>query len=153
MPRPYGVTAIGCFCLLAGVYLCSVSAIMLLVPGATPTLRAAPFVRAFVRAFGLVNPYLTIAIGMGWALVAWGLFQLRDWARLAAQVLLGIGVGWAIQMLLTSRIHSPWRVLAVCVEIILRIAAVGYLFTPAVLDAFLTMRSERFSSTSSGPGP
>jgi hypothetical protein len=123
------------------------SAIELLVPSAVPALKNLPF----LRALGHANPYFTIVIGIMWALIASGLLQMREWGRWAAQVLLAIGVAWAMPMMLTSRVHSPWRILATFVEIALRIAAICYLLTPAVLDAFTTKRSERLSLTSSGP--
>ena len=147
MQRPGGVTAIGCFFLLAGVYLCSISATMLIVPNAIPTLRVAPF----VRQLRLLSPYATLAIGVLWASVAWGLFQLRDWARWAAQLVLAIGVASFIPMLFVSRFHSGWRLLAACLEIFVRVAAVCYLFTPKVLDVFTAKRSHPSSVTPAGP--
>ena len=43
MPRPTGVTVIGCVFLGAGVYLSSIAMIVLVAPKALSTLRALPF--------------------------------------------------------------------------------------------------------------
>jgi hypothetical protein len=67
MHRPLGVSVIACFFLLAGVYLCSVAAMMLILPGAVTAVKAAPF----VTGLKLVSPYWTLCVGTAWALVAW----------------------------------------------------------------------------------
>jgi hypothetical protein len=132
MARPLGVTVIGCFFFLAGIYLCSIVAITLVEPRALPALGAAPFVPGLRH----VNPYAMLLIGAIWALVAWGLFRLRDWARFTATLMLAIGVAWALSMLLLGRAHFGWRMLAACLEIALRTAAVVYLLAPTVMDSF-----------------
>lgn len=131
MARPVGVTVIGCCCLLAGVYLCSIARVMLVAPGAIPTVKPMPF----VHALKFVSPYVTVVIGIFWALVAWGLFQMRDSARFTATLLLGIGVVWALSMLVFQR-HSNRQILVACFEIVLRVSAISYLLAPSVIEAF-----------------
>src|SRR4051795_13562210 len=99
MQRPLAVTAIGCFFLLGGVYVCAISAAILIAPGAVQTLKALPF----VSVLKLVSPYATLIVGTVWAVVAWGLFQLRDWARFIATLVLGAGAAW---MLVTLLLHQ-----------------------------------------------
>ena len=140
MHRPLGVTVIGCFFLCAGVYLCSVATIMLLAPSIVSTLKALPF----VAALKLVSPYATLLVGLIWTLIAWGLFQLRDWARFTATLMLGAGVAWMLPMLLLGR-YSGWRMLANLPSIILRIWAVYYLLTPSIIDVFKAKQSEHVS--------
>src|SRR5437588_3585451 len=119
MKRPFVITVIGCCFLVAGVYLCSISAVILIAPGHIQTLKAAPFVFALRR----VSPYATLFVGAVWATIGWGLFQLREWARFVASLMLGAGVAWALITLLLHR-HSAWRTFLICFEITLRSAAV-----------------------------
>jgi hypothetical protein len=116
---------------LAGIYLCSIAAMMLGAPGAISTLRVVPFVHALKS----VSPFFTLVIGIGWALIAWGLFQMRDWARFTATLLLGIGVVWALSILVLQR-HSNRQIVVACFEIVLRVSAIWYLLAPSVIDAF-----------------
>lgn len=145
MKRPLGVTVIGCFCLATGVYLCSISSIMLVVPGAVRALKGFPF----VHGLKLVTPYATLVVGVLWALVAWGLFRLRDWARWAAQIVLAIGVAWTLPMMYFNQVRFGWRMVADIAELALRALAIGYLFAPKVMDAFLNKRTTRQPSPSS----
>jgi hypothetical protein len=134
MARPLGVTVIASLFLMAGIYLCSIAAAILVEPRAVQVLRDAPFVLGLRQ----VSPYVTLLIGAIWALVAWGLFRLRDWARFTATLMLAIGVAWALSMLLLGRTRFGWQVLAACPEIALRAAAVVYLLAPTVMDSFRT---------------
>jgi hypothetical protein len=131
MRRPLAVTVIGCFFLLAGVYLCALSALILIAPSALRTLKAVPF----VSVLRLVSPYVTLIVGTVWALVAWGLFQLSDWARFVATLMLGSGAAWMLVTLLLNH-HSIWRTLFACFEIIWRLTAVVYLLAPSTIDRF-----------------
>jgi len=74
MKRPLGVTLIGSWGFAAGVYLCSIAALMLLLPKTIPALRHLPYVSALKT----VSPYPTLVIGVIWAAIAWGLFRLRN---------------------------------------------------------------------------
>jgi hypothetical protein len=141
MKRPLGVTLIGCWCLLAGVYLCSIALVQILTPQAIPSLRHLPV----VYALKLVSPYYALAIGGIWAGLAWGLFKLHDWARWAAQIVLAIGIAFALPMMYFNHIHFGWRTLAEIADMILRVLAVGYLFAPKVMDAFLDKRNTQGS--------
>jgi hypothetical protein len=80
--------------------------------GALTMLRPMPF----VHAVGFVSPYWTLLVGVACALVAWGLLQVRDWARFTATLMPGIGIAWALSMVIT-RMHFGWRMLALCLEI------------------------------------
>jgi hypothetical protein len=75
MPRPTGVTVIGCVFLGAGVYLSSIAMIVLVAPKALSTLRALPF----LYLIKLMKPYAPLVMGLIWTVVAWGLWQLRNW--------------------------------------------------------------------------
>jgi hypothetical protein len=132
MRRPLGVTVIGCFFLLAAVYLCAIGTGILLVPGAIASLRTVLFVHVLKQ----LSPYLTILIGVSWAVVGFGLFQLRDWARFTATIMLSIGVAWELVSVLLGSVHFGWRIAGVGLKIVLRAGAVAYLMMPAVMEAF-----------------
>jgi hypothetical protein len=144
MRRPIGVTIIASLFLLAGVYICSIGAVVLLAHGTVVTLRAFPFVRALAH----VSPYWTLLVGAVWAAVAWGLLRLRDWARFTATIMLGIGIASGA-VAISTRMHFGWRALAECLEIALRGAAIWYLLLPSVLDTFLAKPSGENSFKSS----
>lgn len=144
MQRPIGVTVIAFVFLFAGIYLCSIGAMILFAGRAVASLRALPL----VHGLAFVNPYWTLLLGAVWAVVAWGLLQLRDWARFTATLVLGVGIAWALPMVIT-RMHFGWRMLAACLEIALRAAAIWYLLSPSVLDIFIARRSREDSLRSS----
>ena len=127
---------IGCFFLLAGTYLCSISVLWLLARGHFRGLSGLPL----LHSVSLASPYLSFGIGIAWSLVAWGLFRLHDWARWLAQIFLAIGVALELPMLLLNGMHFGPRWVIGIPEIILRVVAVGYLFTPGVLQAFTGKR-------------
>jgi hypothetical protein len=66
---------------------------------------------------------------------------MRDWARFAAILILGIGVGWAVPILFL-RGHSNQQIAVAVIETVLRVAAIGYLLSPSVLEAFRVKPSE-----------
>jgi hypothetical protein len=145
MKRPLGVTLIGCWCLLAGVYLCSIATVQIVTPRAIPSLRLFPF----IYALRTVSPYLTLAIGTVWSALAWGLFQMRDWARFTVTIFLSIGIVWALSMLISHN-QPTWRIVAGSFGIALRASAVWYLMLPATIDAFNAKQSDA-SSRSTAP--
>src|ERR1700722_13542645 len=132
MQRPRGVSVIACFFLAAGVYLCSFSTVTLVAPRALPMLKAAPL----IRGLRIASPYVTLLVGTTWALVAWGLFRVRDWARLVATLVLAVGVAWEASLILFGRTHFGWQVPLAWLEMALRVGAIWYLMSPTVIDAF-----------------
>src|SRR3954452_23148454 len=115
MKRPLGVTLIGCWCLLAGVYLCSIAAMQIVAPKAIPSLRLLPFFYELKT----VSPYLTLVMGTIQSALAWGLFQMRDWARFTATMFLSIGVVGEL-FLLAFHKQPTWRIVAGSTEMALR---------------------------------
>jgi hypothetical protein len=103
--------------------------VIVIAPRAVTMLKAAPF----MHGLRLVSPYLTVLVGTAWALVAWGLFRVRDWARFVAALFLGVGMAWEVTIFL-GRMHFGWRIPLVCLELMLRGAAVWYLMSPAMIE-------------------
>ena len=92
MQPPTVVTAISVVFFLAAIYLWAIGAIMLLAPGTVSLMSGAPL----MYGLELAGPYMALLVGSGWALIAWGLFRLHNWARLAAVIVMIIGVGWLV---------------------------------------------------------
>jgi hypothetical protein len=129
--RPVGITIIAfIFCAIA-IYLWIVAAILLLSPGTISMMAG----RHFMYGLELAGPYMALLIGAGYALVAWGLFRLHNWARWAVIVVLVLGVATLVPAISMAELGVP--VLRYGLQIALRVA-IGWYITqaPAVLDAF-----------------
>src|SRR5438270_2583972 len=87
-------------------------------------------------------PYWMVGIGLAWILVSWGLIRLQDWARWAAQILLGISVGLALPTMYLKNTPFRWQTMGVTAQLVLKALAVGYLFRANVMEAFLGQRAE-----------
>jgi hypothetical protein len=128
---PVGITIIAfIFCAIA-IYLWTVAAILLLSPGTISMMAG----RHFMYGLELAGPYMALLIGAGYALVAWGLFRLHNWARWAVIVVLVLGVATLVPAISMAELGVP--VLWYGLQIALRVA-IGWYITqaPAVLDAF-----------------
>ncbi|HET9408935.1 MAG TPA: hypothetical protein VFO39_16955 [Candidatus Sulfotelmatobacter sp.] len=82
------------------------------------------------------NPYVLLLIGTAWVLVSWGLFQLHDWARFTATILLGVGVAWELSLLASGKVQSGPQLVAYLLEIVVRLAAIVYLMRFEVVARF-----------------
>ena len=83
----------------------------------------------------LAGPYMMLLFGGGYALIAWGLFRLRNWARWAAMLVIVLGVIPLVPEISMAELGFPifWYGL----QIALRVAVGWYLAqAPSVLDAF-----------------
>ena len=77
MQRPKGVIAITVLFAVAATYLWTIAAILLIAPG-TISLMAGKY---FAYGLEIAGPYMILLVGSCYALVAWGLFRLHNWAR------------------------------------------------------------------------
>jgi len=131
MSRPACVTAISILFFAAAIYLWAIGAVMLLAPDAISLMSGAPL----MYGLELAGPYMALLVGCGWALVAWGLFRLHNWARWAAMLVMTLGIAWLVPKISAAEIGWPlaWYGL----QIALRAAAAWYLAqAPAVVEAF-----------------
>jgi hypothetical protein len=127
----------GVFFFLAGSYLCAPRLVIVFSPSAAAGLIGLPLVHE-VR---FVNPFVTVSIGLIWVVIGWGLLRLRNWARWAAMIVLGIGVAWSVPVLINIGMHPGWRMLVYAIQVAVRAAAALYLAQSiAVLDAFVPNR-------------
>ena len=128
MQRPAGVTAIATVFVLIATFLCGSGLTMLISPKALSTMRA-------FRALETGGPYGALLVGAVWALIGWGLFQLHDWARLAAMLVIAFGAAWELPRLVTPS-HFNWWLVWGGLEIVVRLIAVWYLFRTPVAQCF-----------------
>jgi hypothetical protein len=131
MQRPLGVTSIAILFFGAATYLLVIGAVQLISPG-TFSLMAG---KQLMYGLELAGPYMALLIGVGYAMIAWGLLRLHNWARWAAIVVIAIGIGWLVPKISMAELGVP--VLQYGLQIALRVAVGWYLAqAPAVLDAF-----------------
>lgn len=127
MERPSGVSAIaGAFFTVAG-YLIVAGVIETIAPGTiTPEMKA-----PFMYGRELAGPQSAILVGAGWGLVGWGLWQVRNWARWCAVVLMVLGIAAAIPAVSAASVDPGWRLLWYGGQMMAKVAATWYLlFAP-----------------------
>jgi hypothetical protein len=133
MERPVGVTVIAVSFFLVAAYLFAVGAIEFAAPGTIPPSMRAPFM------YGreLSGPQSAVLVGAGWALVAWGLFQIRNWARWSAVVLMVLGVAASVPAVSAASIDPGWRLVWYGGQMMAKVVAAWYLAqAPDAIEAF-----------------
>jgi hypothetical protein len=131
MQRPTGIIVIAGLFLLAAIYLWTFAAVRLLAPNAISLTRASQL----MYGLELAGPYMALIVGVGWALIGWGLFHLHNWARWAAMLVVVIGVASLVPKISMAELGVP--VLWYGLQIALRVAVGWYLAqAPSVVDAF-----------------
>lgn len=141
MKRPVGVTIVGAYCLATGIFLFAFGTLELVLPKSLASFRFLAIVYVLKR----LGPYFALASGTIWCVFSWGLFQLRDWARLLVSLLFAIEVPAEAIMLLRHRFFG-WHDVVGWIEIALRVLAVIYLHTPTMIDSFNTKDRESLSA-------
>jgi hypothetical protein len=131
MQRPAGVTVISILFFAAALYLWTIGVVKLVAPDAITLMSGTQL----MYGLELAGPYMAFLIGVGYALVALGLFRLHNWARWAAMLVMVIAVAWLVPKISMAELGGPvfWYGL----QIALRAAAAWYLAqAPAVIDGF-----------------
>jgi hypothetical protein len=131
MQRPKGLAAIASLFGLVAAYLWTIAAIKLASPAAISLMAG----RHFLYGLELAGPYMMLLGGSVYALVAWGLFRLQNWARWIAMLLIVISTASLIPKISMAELGVP--ILWYGLQIALRVAIGWYLAqAPAVIDAF-----------------
>lgn len=133
MERPASVKVIAALFFLVAAYLIAIGVAEFIFPG---TMEA---VRGTGATYGreLIAPQTAISVGAGWALVGWGLFQLRNWARWCALILMVIGVAGSVPVVSAVARDITWRFFFCGAQIMVRIVIAWYLAaSPELIDAF-----------------
>ena len=134
MERPASITAIAALFFLAATYLVAIGILEFVVPGTLSMELGAPV--TFGRE--LTGPQAAISVGAGWALVGWGLYRLRNWARWCAIVLMVIGVAGSVPAVSAAARDLTWRFFFHGAQIMVRIVIAWLLAaSPEVIEAFV----------------
>jgi hypothetical protein len=133
MERPGSVTVIGGLFFLVATYLITTGVLSWIAPDAiSPALQAPIF-------YGreLDSPQTAISVGLGWALVGWGLFQLRSWARWCAVAILVLGIIGSVPSVSAAARTIGWRFAWTGSLLMLRVVVIWYLVqSPEIGEAF-----------------
>jgi hypothetical protein len=133
MNRPGSVTVIAGVFFLVAAYLIAIGIVALAAPDAiSPAMQAPVF-------YGreLDGPQTAISVGLGWALVGWGLFQLRGWARWCAVVILVLGIIGSVPSVSAAARTIGWRFAWTGSLLMLRVVVIWYLVqSPEISEAF-----------------
>jgi hypothetical protein len=133
MERPSSVTVIAALFFLVAAYLIMIGIADLISPGTMETMRGT----GVTYGRELNGPQTAISVGAGWALVGWGLYRLRNWARWCAMALMVIGVAGSVPAVSAAARDIDWRFFFYGAQMMVRIVIAWYLAaSPEVIDAF-----------------
>ena len=133
MERPLSVTVIAALFFLVAAYLVGIGVIEIIVPGTLSMMRGTGV--TYGRELG--GPQTALSVGAGWALVGWGLYRLRNWARWCALVIMVIGVAGSVPAVSAAARDLTWRFFFYGGQIMLRIVIAWLLVaSPEVVEAF-----------------
>ena len=121
MKRPAGITVISALFALAAIYLWTIGVVKLFAPDAISLMAG----RYFMYGLELAGPYMALLVGAFYALVAWGLFRLHNWARWAAMLVMVVSVAAMVPRISMAELGVP--VLWYGFQIALRAATAWYL--------------------------
>jgi hypothetical protein len=133
MERPASVTVIAALFFLVAGYLVTIGIIELVAPSTLSTTLGA----GVTYGRELTGPQAALSVGAGWALVGWGLYRLRNWARWCAILLMVIGVAGAVPAVSAAARDLTWRFFLYGFQIMARVVIAWYLAaSPEVIEAF-----------------
>jgi hypothetical protein len=134
MERPVSVSVIATLFFLVAAYLATIGIVELVDPGTVLTGLGSPV--TYGRE--LSGPQAALSVGAGWALVGWGLYRLRNWARWCAIVIMVIGVAGSVPAVSAAARDLTWRFFWYGLQIMVRIVIAWLLAaSPEVIDAFV----------------
>ncbi|MGD1022932.1 MAG: hypothetical protein ABR880_09140 [Candidatus Sulfotelmatobacter sp.] len=133
MERPASVTVIAALFFLVAACLVTIGIVEFVAPGTLSMTRAA----GITYGRELDGPKAAISIGAGWALVGWGLYGLRNWARWCAVVLMVVGVAGSVPAVSAAARDLTWRFFWYGAQIMVRVVIAWYLAaSPELIEAF-----------------
>jgi hypothetical protein len=133
MERPASVTVIAALFFLVAGYLVAIGIIELVAPGTLSMTLGA----GVTYGRELTGPQAALSVGAGWALVGWGLYRLRNWARWCAILLMVIGVAGSVPAVSAAARDLTWRFFLYGFQIMVRVVIAWYLAaSPEVIEAF-----------------
>jgi hypothetical protein len=134
MERPASVTVIAALFFLVAGYLATIGIIELATPGALSRTLGT----GVTYGRELTGPQTAISVSAGWALVGWGLYRLRNWARWCAIVIMVIGIAGSVPAVSAAARDLTWRFFFYGVQIMTRVVIAWLLLaSPEVVEAFV----------------
>ncbi|HTA48171.1 MAG TPA: hypothetical protein VK930_01865 [Verrucomicrobiae bacterium] len=134
MERPSSVTVIAALFFLVAGYLAGMGIIELVAPGTLSTTLGT----GMTYGRELTGPQTAVSVGAGWALVGWGLYRLRNWARWCAILLMVIGIAGSVPAVSAAARALTWRFFFYGVQIMARVVVAWYLAaSPELIEAFV----------------
>jgi hypothetical protein len=135
MQRPVAVTIVSLLLSAAALYLWTVGTTLLIWPGTVSLMSA----NQLMHGLELAGPFMMLLFGTGYALVGWGMFRLRNWARVIVILLIVIRVAVLVPKISMAELGVP--ILWYGLQIALQVALAWYLTqAPSVMDAFTQKR-------------
>src|ERR1700751_687380 len=135
MHRPVAVTIVSLLLCAAALYLWTVGTTLLIWPGTVSLMSA----NQLMHGLELAGPFMMLLFGTGYALVGWGMFRLRNWARVIVILLIVIRVAVLVPKISMAELGVP--ILWYGLQIALQVALAWYLTqAPSVMDAFTQKR-------------
>src|ERR1700731_2546140 len=132
MERPGSVRVIAALFFLVAGYLVTIGTIEFVAPGTLSTLGT-----GVTYGRELTGPQAALSVGAGWALVGWGVYRLRNWARWCAILLMVIGVAGSVPAVSAAARDLTWRFFLYGFQIMVRVVIAWYLAaSPEVIEAF-----------------
>ena len=104
MDRPGSVTVIAVLFFLVAGYLIVLGVVEVFAPGTLVMTRAA----GITYGRELDGARTAISVGAGWALIGWGLYKLKNWARWCAVLLMVIGVAGSVPAVSAAARDLGW---------------------------------------------
>jgi hypothetical protein len=133
MERPASVTVIAALFFLVAAYLAAIGIIEFVVPGSSMALGA-----GITYGRELSGPQTALSVGAGWALVGWGLYRLRNWARWCAILIMVIGIAGSVPAVSAAARDLTWRFWFYGAQIMVRVVIAWYMFaSPELVEAFV----------------
>jgi len=134
MERPASVTVIAALFFLVAAYLITSGIIEFVAPGTLSMMRAT----GVTYGRELTGPQTALSVGAGWALVGWGLYRLRNWARWCAMLLMVIGVAGSVPAVSAAARDLGWRFSFYGAQVMVRVVIAWYLAaSPELVEAFV----------------
>jgi hypothetical protein len=141
MHHPKGVIVIAALFAIAAIYLCAIATVLLISPGAISLMAA----RHLLYGLELAGPYMMLIGAAVYAVVAWGMFRMHNWARWIAMLIMVISIMPLVPKISMTELGVP--VLWYGLQIALRVAIGWYLAqAPSVIDAFAAKAKPRIST-------
>jgi len=132
--RPSSVTVIAVLFFLVAGYLAAIGIIEFVVPGSLSMALGA----GITYGRELSGPQTALSVGAGWALIGWGLYRLRNWARWCAILIMVIGIAGSVPAVSAAARDLTWRFWFYGAQIMVRVVIAWYMAaSPELVEAFV----------------